>query len=85
MTDARVRLFDVLAMRIVEETGVPVLRGFYWPAKIWPKAANENKQQDDRAWWEPVPASFEERGSDSRHFAREADLAPIGSSIVFRA
>ena len=87
MTDARVRLFDVLAMHIVERAGVPVLRGFYWPAKIWPKTAQQNKQRQeyDRAWWEPAPASFEERGSDSRHFAREADLAPVGSSIVFRA
>ena len=65
MTDARVRLFDMLAMHIVERVGVPVLRGFYWPAKIWPKTAQQNKQRQeyDRAWWEPAPASFEERGT----------------------
>ena len=43
MTDARVRLFDVLAMRIVERAGVPVLRGFCWPAKIWPKTAQQKE------------------------------------------
>ena len=35
------------------------------------KQALKQRQEYDRAWWELAPASFEERGSDSRHFARE--------------
>ena len=91
MTDARVRLFDVFAMHEMAAAGIPVLRGFYWPGKVWPKTAwqaSPRRKHDlvgGQEWWPNRPASFEDRGTDSRHFAREVDLAPIGNDLFFRA